>query len=233
METSLHQALKLRYALDPARCEQRLGRYRIDAIGPDGGLIEIQHGPLGAIRKKIRDLLNAHDVLIVKPIVVGKVLVKLAGPDGPVTGRRRSPKQGTLVDLFHELVYFVEVFPHPRLTLEVLLVDIEEWRYPGHGRRRRWRKADHVVDDQRLIGVRQTLRISTREDLRALLPTGLPKPFHSGHLATAMDVPRWVAQRVAYCLRSMRIAREVGKAGNTRLYDWCEPPRAKRKRRVA
>ena len=44
--------------------------------------------------------------------------------------------RGTFVDLFDELVHFTRVFPHPRLALEVVLVEIEEWRYPGHGRRR-------------------------------------------------------------------------------------------------
>ncbi|MBL9122426.1 MAG: hypothetical protein JNG90_02260 [Planctomycetaceae bacterium] len=233
METSLHRALKLRYALAPERCEQKLGRYRIDAIGADGRLIEIQHGSLGAIRRKIRDLLHAHDVLVVKPIVVGKQLVRRAHQDGPVIGRRRSPKQGSLIELFHELVYFVDVFPHERLTLEVLFVDIEEWRYPGHGRRRRWRANDHVVEDQHLVGVRETLRLATRADLRALLPPDLPKPFHSGHVAQGLDMPRWVAQRVVYCLRRMEIAREVGKTGNTRLYEWTAASRARRKRRVA
>src|SRR5262245_58486537 len=101
METSLHQALKLRYAIDPARCEQRLGRYRIDAVAADGRLIEIQHGPLGAIRRKIRDLLGSHEITIVKPIIVDKLLVKRSRAGGPVIDRRRSPKQATLVDLFH------------------------------------------------------------------------------------------------------------------------------------
>ena len=30
-------------------------------------------------------------------------------------------------------VHFTRVFPHRRLTLEVVLIEIEEWRYPGHG----------------------------------------------------------------------------------------------------
>jgi hypothetical protein len=233
METSLHQSLKLRYGLDPSCCEQRLGRYRIDAVAPDGRLIEVQHGPLGAIRDKIRELLASHDVLIVKPLVVGKVLVKRDRRDGPVVGRRRSPKQGTIVDLFHELVYFVDIFPHKRLTLEVLSVDIEEWRYPGHGRRRRWRAGDYVVEDQKLLEVREKLQLATPADLRALLPAQLPSPFHTGHLAEQMQVPRWVAQRIAYCLRRMQVSREVAKQRNSRLYEFIERAPARRKRRSA
>ncbi len=43
--------------------------------------------------------------------------------------KRLSPKRGTILDLFDDLVHFMRVFPHKRLTLEVPLVDIEEWRY--------------------------------------------------------------------------------------------------------
>jgi hypothetical protein len=32
-------------------------------------------------------------------------------------------------------------------------------------------------------------------------------------------VERWFAQRIAYCLRSIGAIEEVGKTGNTRLYE--------------
>jgi len=67
----------------------------------------------------------------------GEPLIKRVKEGGPVAYRRLSPKRGTIFDLFDELVHFSRVFPHERLTLEVPLIDIEEWRYPGHGRRRR------------------------------------------------------------------------------------------------
>ncbi|MCP4007438.1 MAG: hypothetical protein GY725_24920 [bacterium] len=49
--------------------------YGIDVVR-EGELIEIQHGSLAAIRGKIRDLLQSHRVLVVKPIVRRKQLVK-------------------------------------------------------------------------------------------------------------------------------------------------------------
>jgi hypothetical protein len=39
-------------------------------------------------------------------------------------------------------------------------------------------------------------------------------------LAEQLSVRRWVAQRIAYCMREMGGATEVGKQGNTRLYQW-------------
>jgi len=217
METSLHRQLKLHYAPDASQTEVVLGAYRIDAIRR-GRLIEIQHGSLSAIRDKIATLLTEHRVTVVKPIVALKHLIKLDRRGGKVVERRKSPKRGQLLDVFDELVYFTRVFPHKRLHLEVALVEVEELRYPGHGRRRRRRANDFQVEDQRLVEVVETLRFRTLTDLRRMLPRGLPRTFHTGHLAEGLEVRRHVAQKIAYCLRETGAIHPVGKQGNTVLY---------------
>ena len=219
METSLHRDLKLLYAGRKAQFEVPVAGYRVDAIAR-GRLVEIQHASLGAIRDKIAALLADHRVTLVKPIVVSKVLVKRSAKGGDVVQRRLSPKRGKMLDLFDELVHFTRVFPHPRLTLEVLLVEVEEWRYPGHGRRRRWRENDHVVEDQRLVAIQRKHRLRTVADLASLVRVPLPRPFHTGHLAESLGVPRRIAQRIAYCLHRMGALGEVGKLGNARLFVW-------------
>jgi hypothetical protein len=221
METSLHRQLKAIYAGaggDGASQEATLGAFRIDVVRGDE-LVEIQHGSLAAIRGKVTQLLRKHRVLVVKPLVVRKTLIHCASKDGPETARRLSPKRGSILSLFDELVYFVKVFPHRRLTLETPLVEIEEWRYPGHGRRRRWRKNDFQVADQKLVRLCGVEQFRTPTDLLRLLPSQLPKTFHTGHLAESLGVQRWIAQRIAYCLRNIRALREVGKAGNAHMYE--------------
>jgi hypothetical protein len=223
METSLHETLKGRYGDGEDRFEVSLGKYRIDVVS-EGRLVEIQVASLAAIRDKIHTLLQDYDVLVVKPIVVQKTLIKRAKEGGPVVSRRRSPKGGTILDLFRELVHFTRVFPHKRLTLEVPMIDIEEWRYPGHGRRRRWRRDDYEVEDQKLVAIRETYRFRTASDLVRLIDCSLPEAFHTGHLAEVLQLPRWIAQRIAYCLRESQAVREVGKQGNTRLYAFADVP---------
>jgi hypothetical protein len=217
VETSLHRQLKQLYAGRQARTEVVLDGYRIDAVSR-GRLIEIQHGSLAAIRDKICKLCENHRVLVVKPIVREKLLVRLNAPDGAEVHRRKSPKRGKLLDVFDELVYFTRSFPHPRLSLEVVLVDIEEYRYPGHGRRRRWRENDHVVADQRLVSIGQTVRLRSALDLLKLLPSRIPVEFHTGLLAESCGVRRYTAQRIAYCLREMKAIEQVGKQGNSLMY---------------
>ncbi len=218
METSLHRQLKALYAGEGACQEAPLGNFRIDVVCGDI-LIEIQHGSLAAIRGKVTQLLRKHRVLVVKPLVVRKTLINCASKDGPETGRRLSPKRCNVLSLFDELVYFIRVFPHRRLTLETPLVEVEEWRYPGHGRRRRWRKNDFQVADQKLVRLCGVEQFRTPADLLRLLPTDLPKPFHTGQLAESLGVQRWIAQRITYCLRHMHALRDVGKAGNARMYE--------------
>jgi hypothetical protein len=232
METSLHRDLKKLYAGDTAQTEVVLDKFRIDAVCGEL-LIEIQHGSLSAIRDKIRRLLLSHPVLVVKPIVARKTLIKQHAAEGKVLSRRMSPKRGTLLDIFEELVYFTRVFPHPGLTLEIVLVEVEEWRYPGHGRRRRWRRNDQVVADQKLLSVGQSIRLREAADLIRLLPETLPKQFHTGHLAEQLGIRRPLAQRIAYCLREMKTVEQVGKQGNSLLYQLRKPKRRRRKSKAA
>lgn len=218
METSLHRQLKSYYARSDEETEVRLGRFRIDVVR-DNELIEIQHGSLAAIRKKTQKLLEQHRVRVVKPIVLRKRLVKRAAQGRRVVDRRMSPKRGNLLELFHELVHFIRVFPHPNLTLEVPLVAIEEWRYPGHGRRR-WRRArDHQIEDQKLLEIASIHQFSTPEDLATMLPAGLPTPFQTQQLAIALQISPWFARQIAYSLRETGAIRHVGKLGNWLLYE--------------
>ncbi len=217
METSLHRQLKDHYADANSQLEARVGAYRID-VKSANLLIEIQHGSLAAIRDKIKRLLASNRVLVVKPLIARKLLIRKDAKHGRVIGRRLSPKRSTLLNLFDELVYFTRVFPHPNLTLEVCLVEIEEHRYPGHGRRRRRRANDFQIEDQVLTRVSETHCFSTLADLAGLIPQNLPMPFHTGDVAEALAVDRWVAQRIVYCLRETGAVSAVGKQGNTRLY---------------
>ena len=219
MEFSLHRQLKEHYGACTSRLEERVDGFRIDAVGKQGRLIEIQHSSLAAIRGKIGRLLAARRVTVVKPLIAAKTLVRLDGKDGVVVSRRISPKRQQALDLFRELVYFTQVFPHRNLWLEIALVEVEEFRYPGHGRRRRWRTNDFIIADRRMVAMHAVQRFRTATDLLSLLPGDLPRPFDTGWLAQSMAIDRSFAQQIVYCLRKTGAAIEVGKRGNALLYE--------------
>jgi hypothetical protein len=216
METTLHRQLKELYAGDAASREVRLGGFRIDAVA-DGKLIEIQSAPLGAIRDKVRTLLNTHDVLVIKPLAARKTLIKRKTAGGAVVSVRSSPRRETVFDLFIELVNFVPLFPHPRLRLDVLLTEQEEERVPV--RRRRRRGKNYRVLDRRLLCVAETHSFASAADILALLPPSLPASFTTADLARQAGMPRWLAQKMAYCLRRMDAIEVVGFAQRSRLYE--------------
>jgi hypothetical protein len=235
METSLHRELKRIYAGPAGRMEVRVGKFRVDAIVVNAvgrnELVEIQHGSLWAIRDKVRQLLKRHPVRVVKPIIRRKRLITCIAADGPVVSNRLSPRVGQLLELFDELVYFTQVFPHKNLTLEATLVDIEEWRLPcegrGRSRRRRWQKK-FVVEDQKLLEIHEAVQISTPADLQRLLAATPASPFHTGDLASSLQIQRWVAQRIAYVLRKVGAVETVGKQRGAWMYEWRKPVRARR-----
>jgi hypothetical protein len=230
METTLHRQLKERFLHPGSEIEVNVQRYRIDVV-TDGRLIEIQHSGLAAIRDKIRDLLkNDYLVEVVKPLIARKRLIKLSGENGKVVQRRWSPRRGTMLDLFDELLYFTRVFPHPRLRLTCPLVEIEEQRFPGHGRRRRRRAGDFVVKDRFLVQVIDTQCFQTAQDLHRILPNNLPEPFDTRQLSDGLRIERWQAQRIAYVLRHTGSVKHVGKRGNTNLFQLCKVNSPKNKR---
>jgi hypothetical protein len=215
METTLHRQLKEEFCDPGSQIEVKLGQYRIDVVSGKR-LIEIQRSSLSSIRDKISKLLSeGYIVDVVKPLVARKRLIKLNKKGGTEIERRWSPFRGTILDLFDELIYFTRVFPHPNLTLIAPMVQIEEIRYPGHGRRRRKRQEDFVVHDRQILELEDACFFRTVHDLNALLPKNLPKTFDTKQLSEALDVPRHQAQKIAYVMRKTGAAIEVGKQGNS------------------
>lgn len=216
METTLHRQLKELYGATAADREVDVDGYRIDAVA-DGRLIEVQAASLAAIRCKVRALVQRHDVVVVKPLAARKLLITRRRKGGPVQSTRQSPRHETVYDVFSELVHFVEVFPHPRLTLHVLLTEQEEYRLP---RQRRWRRAPKFrVEDRRLTSVVGRHELRSTADLLQLLPAALPDRFTTADIARELAIPRWLAQKMAYCLRQTQSLTAVGKSGRSWLYE--------------
>jgi hypothetical protein len=215
METSLHRALKERYACgDERRFEVRVEGFRIDAVDDTGRLVEIQSGPLGPLRPKLRALLPRHCVKVVKPLVLERRVIKKSKRFGQVISARRSPKRGTVLDAFNDLVGIVRVFPHANLEIELLAITIDEVRVL------RRRRPGYAVIDRCLDRVCGATAISQASDLWSLLPAACvsEEAFSTRDLAHRLNRPLWFSQRVAYCLRHAGAAHAIGKAGNLVLY---------------
>ncbi len=227
MATSIHQQLKSLYVEDESQHEVDLDSYRIDAIDEDGRLIEIQCASLLAIRDKIRKLCRKHDVIVVKPLAARKKLLKKERRNGKVVSQRYSPAKQTFAWIFQELVHFTKAFPDPRLQIDVLLTEQEEVRVPA--KRKTWRRK-HSVQDRRLVEVVETISLRTPADLWQQIPGEVPEVFTTADLAKAGKMPRWLAQKAAYCFREFGYIEMCGKQGNSIEYRLA-PEKKKRGRR--
>lgn len=196
METTLHRQLKRHYAACDSDTEVVIGSYRIDAIR-DEELIEIQCASLSAIRVKASRLLEHHRLRIVKPVILRTRIRRAKTPGGKVTSCRLSPKRGSILDIFDDLIYFTRVFPHPNLVLEIPMVHVCQTRLPAKRRR-----VDYRVHDVELESIDHRYEFHEPADLLSVIPwpRGAQRLSTEG-LAQAIDRPRWYAQKTAYVLR--------------------------------
>lgn len=214
-ETSLHAALKTWYGRSGDRFEVAVDGFVIDIVRDDL-LIEIQTRHLYAMKRKLKRLLPEHRVHLIHPIPREKWIVRQSESGEPL-GRRKSPKRGSVHDLFTELVRMPQFIADPHLTLEIVLTQQEEvWCDDGQGswRRKRWSVADH-----RLLAVLEQVRFTRPTDFLALLPADLPRPFTNRQLAESLACRINLAQKMTYTLRHMDVLETVGKQKRSLLHD--------------
>jgi hypothetical protein len=218
METSLHRQLKYHFAADSNSVEVTVDGFRIDAIDAKGSLVEIQHAGLGSIRDKALKLLsNGHKLRIIKPLIGCKWIETLDRPGGERLRRRKSPKKLATIDIFRELIHFTQVFPLPKLTIEVLAVECIEQRIDRVNKRRR--RKQYKTLDQHLAKVGDSTVLKGLPDLWRLLGNPkLPLQFDTKELAEHLGQPRWFAQQIAYTLHRCGAIEITCKRGNSIVY---------------
>jgi hypothetical protein len=213
-EKPLHASLKEWYRCNGDQVEVPLEGFVVDLVH-DGVLIEIQTGGFASMRRKFDRLLDLYPIRLVYPVARKKWIVKLDDAGGEVS-RRRSPKHGVAADVCGELVSFPSLLSHPNFTLEVALTEEEEVRRPDA--KRGWRRGGYVIEERRLVGVVDTVLITSPEDLLGLVPADLPDPFTTSDLAAGLGRTRHLAQEVAYCLRVSGAVQSVGRDKRGILY---------------
>jgi len=213
-EKPLHAALKEWYRRDGDEVEVPLEGFVVDLVR-DGLLIEIQTRGFSSRRRKLDLLLDSHHIRLVYPVAAEKWIAKLDN-GGQEESRRRSPKQGIPIDVCAELVSFPSLLSHPNFALEVALIEEEEIRRPDA--KKGWRRGGYVIEERRLVDVRETVSLDSPEALLDLIPDGLPDPFTSADLADGLGRSRHLAQEVAYCLRVSGAVESVGRDKRGILY---------------
>ncbi len=215
-EKSLHAELKNWLKLPGDKIESPVEGYIIDIVRGDL-LIEIQTQNFSAIRKKLENLLNSHKVRLIYPIVQNKWIIGLDRNGDQITKRRLSPKHDSYVNIFKELVRIPHIMLNSNLTIEALIVNVEETRLnDGKGS---WKRKGWSIIDRRLVNLIDQKIFHGSMDYLTLIPKSLEFPFTNYELSKALQKSIRLARMMTYCLRKSDILKVIGKRGKAFLYD--------------
>lgn len=216
-ESSLHSTLKFLYKKPGDQLEIPVENFIIDIVR-EGLLIEIQTKNFSAIKKKLEILLNNHRVLLIHPIIKDKWIIDIDFQLNKIIRKRKSPTHRSYLDIFEELIRIPDLVTNPNLTIELLLVQIEEFRVnDGKGS---WRRKGWSIQDRRLVNLLEKKVFCSPIDFLMLKPTNLKPPFTNYELAHSLEKPLRLAQKMSYCLRKMGIVEVIGKRGKSSLFDY-------------
>ena len=214
-EKSLHSSIKQWYAVPGDRLEVKVDKYIIDLVREDS-LIEIQTRNFSAIGNKLRALVLYNKVTLVHPIAIEKYIVIVEGSNN-IISRRKSPKKGKLVDLFNELIRIPDLIDEENFVLEILMTKEEEIRCKdGKGS---WRRKGISIVDRKLVEVVEKVTFREGKDFLRFLPEDLPENFTNKELAKTLKITVYKARKVTYCLRKMKLIKEVGKSRNELIFE--------------
>ena len=216
-ESSLHSTLKFWYKKSEDQLEVPIENFIVDVVRDDL-LIEIQTKNFSTIKKKLETLLKNHRVLLIHPIVKDKWIINICQQSNKIIRKRLSPKHRSYLDIFEELIRIPDLVSNPNLTIELLLVQIEEFRInDGKGS---WRRKGWSIYDKRLVNVLEKKVFCSPIDFLMLKPSKLKPPFTNAELAYSLEKPLRLAQKMSYCLRKMGIIKVIGKSGRSLLFDY-------------
>ncbi|MDR3166993.1 MAG: hypothetical protein LBT93_03530 [Treponema sp.] len=218
-ESSLHRALKVRYAGPEGKTEVAAAGYVCDGINDQGEFFEVQTGSFGPLKQKVRELAGIGRIRIIHPIIIGKY-IETFDPGGTLQSRRKSPRRGTEWDLFKALLYAPFLPLVTGLTIELALVDIAERRIrDGRGS---WRRKGARITDKILETYHYSVPLITLGDYYRFLPFEGGEQFTVRELGNRARIRTDIAQKTLYVLTKLNLVERIDKRGNAWVYTFRE-----------
>ncbi len=183
-EKRLHATLKFWLDADETHHEIPLPCGAVADIFDGERVIEIQNGNFSKFRLKLMRLLEEYPVTVIYPLVHKKTLYWVNPETGERSEPRRSSKTGGFHDALPELLYILEMLFLPNLTLQLQLIDVDEYKLQdgwGNDGKRGAHRLERVP-----TAMGDTLTIRTVGDLKRCLPPKLADTFTSTAFERAM-----------------------------------------------
>jgi hypothetical protein len=212
-ESSLHKDLKFRYS-ETGKTEIHIGDFVCDGQAKNGEYIEVQIGSFGPLKDKIAKLTKNDKLRVIYPIIV-KTHIELYDINGKFVRKRKSPKKGCAWDVFNALLYAPELPINPRVTVELVFLDIIEKRKDdGKGA---WRRKGITIEDRIPISWHESIVLKKSIDYSLFIPRKV-ETFTVKDLSDEAGISQVLARKCLYVLNKMGIIERVGKQGNAYIY---------------
>lgn len=218
-ESSLHKALKYHYAGSTGLVETEKLGYICDALNETGEFIEVQTGSFKPLIQKVLKISCEARIKIVHPIIINR-FIELYSSENSLIRKRKSPRGGTIWDLFSVLLYAPELPKMANVCIEVVFVDIIEKRIQdGKGS---WRRKGISLQDKELKTIHSMRLFSSLDDYLALLPYNKNEEFTVKDLADCTkDLKADLSRKVLYVFHKLGLVERCGKKGNSWIYRLC------------
>ena len=213
-ESSLHRSLKFRYS-DTGETEVPVGDYVCDGRSGSGELIEVQTGSFGPLREKIKKLTKKEKIRIIYPVIKNKY-IEVYDISGKLLRKRKSPGRGSIWDVFNALLYAPDLCLAPKVTLELVLMDVAEKRKDdGKGT---WRRKGITIEDRIPIAWHESIIIKKPRDYHLFVPFKRDETFTVKDLGEKAGIPVHLARKCLYVLNKAELVERTGKQGKSYLY---------------
>ena len=214
-EKTLHLVLKNYLEPNEDNHEVRVGRKVADIKSGDS-ITEIQTRSFNVLRPKLAEFLKEHKVTVVFPVAMEKYVYWIDPVSGETTEPRKSPKKGSVLDIFPELYKIKMFLCEPNISFRIILLGVEELRlrngWSADGKRGSYK---HETVPVKLF---DEVEINSLDDYKKLLPAGLPEIFTSKDFAKASKRTPYRARTALNVLYHVGAVERISR--NSRGYEY-------------
>lgn len=200
-EKTLHRILKLYFEENEDFHEVKfLGS--IADIKNEERIYEIQTRAFGRLVPKLEKFLKQTPVTVVYPLPYEKYIRWIDKETGEISERKKSPKKSGVFDAFYELYNIREFLNNENLTVKLVFLNVDEFRYRGGkviGRERKSVRAERIP-----ISIEKIVDLSKKDDYKIFIPENLKTPF------TASSFNQTIGKRFKYGYSGIQILKSVG-----------------------
>lgn len=214
-EKSLHKILKL-YIEPQEELHEKKRLGSVADILNDDGIYEIQTGSFERLLPKLEKFLPNNRVCVVVPIICEKTVRWLDKSTGEVTEPRKSPKKETPYTAFRELYKIRRFLTHENLSIRMIFLRAEEFKYLDGWDRSKKRGATKI--DRIPTALLDDITINSKSDYLRFIPDSLRVEFTARELSLAAQYPARISSYVTGLLRTVGVIQFVRKEGRAYVY---------------